>query len=246
MIYTRAGISALFVTAAVVSSPARAGDASTLNVLGFSADGGLFAFEEYGIQDGSGFPFANRFYIDTTADSFIGPSPVRVRIDDETASLAQARQQAASAGQAIISDAELSANHGHLAGFNAITEISADPFRIIVNPRPVFPPIDPPLEFRLEQYPLQASGPCEGFATVMGFRLLSINAQPGGMTQLLHEDASVPASRGCTTGYRIAGVQTFAPGSGISAAAVLISVQSYGFEGPDHRWMAVTLRPNQP
>jgi predicted secreted protein len=53
-----------------------------------------FAFEEYGVQDGSGFPYANRFYIDTANDSFLPGSPIRVRIDDDTATVEDARAQA--------------------------------------------------------------------------------------------------------------------------------------------------------
>ena len=223
---------------------ARAGDASQLNVLGFSGDGSIFAFEEYGVQDGSGFPYANRFYIDTASDSFVPPSPIRIRLDDETASVAAARDQAHLAGEAIVSDTELAGNPGYLAGFNAITELSADPFRMVVNPRPVYPPIDEPLEFRLEEISFAASGTCAGVIdTAKGFRLVAIDGRPGGTTKLLHEDSSVPSSRGCPTGYRIGGVQTFMPHQGTSALAVLIAVESFGFEGPDHRWMAVTMRP---
>ena len=223
---------------------AQAGDASRLKVLGFSGDGSIFAFEEYGVQDGSGFPYANRFYIDTASDSFVSPSPIRIRLDDETANIAAARDQARAAGEAIVADAELAENAGYLAGFNAITELSADPFRMVVNPRPVYPPIDEPLEFRLEEISFAASGTCAGVAdTTKGFRLVAIDRQPGGTTQLLHEDTSVPSSRGCPIGYRIGGVQTFMPHQGVSALAVLIAVESFGFEGPDHRWMAVTLRP---
>ena len=47
------------------AASARAGDVAELEILGFSDDGGVFAFEEYGVQDGSGFPYANRYYIDT-------------------------------------------------------------------------------------------------------------------------------------------------------------------------------------
>jgi len=54
-----------------LTSQSRAGDAATLNILGFSSDGSVFAFEEYGVQDGSGFPYANRFYIDTETDTFM-------------------------------------------------------------------------------------------------------------------------------------------------------------------------------
>lgn len=232
--------------ACAMSAPfARAGDASQLNVLGFSGDGSIFAFEEYGVQDGSGFPYANRFYIDTTSDSFVSPSPIRIRLDVEAANITAARNQARAAGEAIVSDAELADNPGYLAGFNAITELSADPFRMVVNPRPVYPPIDEPLEFRLEEISFAASGTCAGVAdTTKGFRLVAIDSQPGGTTRLLHEDTSVPSSRGCPTGYRIGGVQTYMPHQGTSALAVLIAVESFGFEGPDHRWMAVTMRPS--
>ena len=52
---------ALIILLGVFSLEASAGDTATPQVLGFSADGKVFAFEEYGIQDGSGFPYANRF-----------------------------------------------------------------------------------------------------------------------------------------------------------------------------------------
>ncbi|GAB4349249.1 MAG: DUF2259 domain-containing protein [Oricola sp.] len=226
--------------------PAAAGDMATLNILGFSADAATFAFEEYGVQDGSGFPYANRFYVDTASDSFLPGSPVRARIDDETASVEDARAEARARGESIVPDAELAAHPGFAAGFNPPTELSADPFRIVVNPRPVVPPVDAPLEFRLEEIRFPAAGACAGVtATSVGFRLVSVGARAGGVTRVLHEDTSVPASRGCPTGYRIGGVQTYFPVRGASAIAVLIAVESFGFEGPDHRWLAVTRRAGQ-
>jgi predicted secreted protein len=220
-------------------APAHAGDAANLEILGFSQDGGIFAFEEYGVQDGSGFPYANRYYIDTATDAFVKNTPIRVRIDDETAALATARDQARQQGETIVKQAELSANRGMTAGFNPVTELSADPLRMVVNPRPVFPAIDPPLEFRLEILPMGEAESCHGLGEASGFRLLRIDASPGGQTQVLHEDKSVPQSRGCPTGYSIGAVQTFSM-TALSRYAVLIAVRRIGFEGPDHRWMAVT------
>lgn len=221
--------------------PVRAGDMATLNILGFSSDATTFAFEEYGVQDGSGFPYANRFYIDTSRDEFLPGSPIRVRIDDETASVESARAQAKSQGEVVVPEAELAANPGLAASYNPPTELSADPFRVVVNPRPVDPPVDAPLEFRLEEIRFPATGSCGGVTDYsVGFRLLSIDASAGGKTEVLHEDSSVPSSRGCPTGYRIGGVQTHIPFEGPSAIAVLIAVESFGFEGPDYRWMAVT------
>ncbi|MBN9059609.1 MAG: DUF2259 domain-containing protein, partial [Rhizobiales bacterium] len=51
--------------AAAAPTAAMAGDFAERSILGFSPDGGRFAFEEFGIQDGSGFPYSNIFVLDT-------------------------------------------------------------------------------------------------------------------------------------------------------------------------------------
>ena len=54
------------------AADARAGDGAAINVLGFSADGRYFAFEQYGEQDGSG-----SFYSTITAIEVAGDRPVK-------------------------------------------------------------------------------------------------------------------------------------------------------------------------
>ena len=235
---------AAFILALFAALPARAGDTAQLEILGFSADGGIFAFEQYGVQDGSGFPYAERFYVDVDADNWLPGTPIRVRLEDETASLDEARQQARSQGNAIIPDAELATNRGDTAGMSPVTQSSAEPHRMAVNPRPVFPPIDDPLEFRIQESAVTPPANCEGLGwDIMGFRLTRIDAEPGGTTELVHEDgASVPSSRGCPLGYRIGAIQTFFPQGASPAYAVLIAIRTFGFEGPDHRWMAIVGR----
>jgi predicted secreted protein len=237
-------LAAVLFVQGVACLPALAGDAAELEILGFSHDGGVFAFEEYGVQDGSGFPYANRYYVDTATDEFLKGTPVRVRLEDDGASLDTARQQARDKGEKIVPQAELAANRGITAGLNPVTELSADPTRMVVNPRPIFAPVDAPLEFRLEEIALNnlpGMETCNSQGEINGFRLLRIEARDGGATKLLHEDKAIPKSRGCPNGYRIGGVQTFSM-DGLSAYAVLIAVRQYGFEGPDWRWIAVTGR----
>lgn len=222
--------------------PVHAGDTATLEILGFNEDGTIFAFEEYGVQDGSGFPYANRFYIDTETDSFVSGTPIRVRLDDEGATVDSIREEAKSKAQSIISDTILNQNRGFTAGWSPVTELSSDPLRMAVNPRPVFPSIDAPLEFRLEERSIDAPENCALFGERIGFRLLKIAAEPGFETTLIHEDQSIPASRGCPLGYKIAGVQTFHPQDGEPVFAVMIAMRTGGFEGPDHRYIALTGR----
>ena len=225
----------------MAASAAWAGDIAQLQILGFSKGGSIFAFEEYGVQDGSGFPYANRYYIDTATDTFVKGTPVRVRLDDEAATLQAARNKAREQGEAVVKEAELDANPGFTAGSNPVTELSADPQRMVVNPRPVFPAIDEPLEFRLNQFALSGDDVCASQGETKGFRLLRVEANPNGTTKLLHEDKSIPKSRGCPSGYGIGAVQTYGDDS-LSAYAVLIWTRGYGFEGPDYRWIAVTGR----
>lgn len=226
----------------IAAAPARAGDSAELSIIGFTADGSVFAFEEYGVQDGSGFPYANRFYIETATDSFVAGTPIRVRIDDESASVEDARDEARSQGQTVAADADLARHRGFTAGFNAITELSADPHRLAVNPRPVMPAIDDPLEFRLEEIALEQPATCHDLGQAAGFRLVRLGLAPGDAAQLIHEDTSIPASRNCPLGYRLGAVQTFFPEAGPPVYAVLIAVRSVGFEGPNHRWIAVPGR----
>ncbi len=222
---------------------AQAGDAANVNILGFSPDGAIFAFEEYGVQDGSGFPYAHRFYIATATDTFVSGTPIRVRLEDESQSVEAARDQAKSQGQSVISDTTLAANRGYTAGWNSITELSADKFRIAVNPRPVFPPFDPAVEFRLTEKPLAPPASCEALGVdIMGYELTRVGTTDGAETVLVHEDSSVPSSRGCPLGYAVGGLQTFYPASGAPVFALMIIMRQYGFEGPDHRWLAVAGR----
>jgi predicted secreted protein len=225
-----------------VAPASLAGDVAEFEMLGFSDDGSVFAFEEYGAFDGSGFPYSNRYYIDVDSDKFLPATPIRVRLEDENAMIEEARRQSGERGEKIVGQSVLAANRGFTAGSNAVTELSADPHRMLVNPRPIFYPVDKPLEFRLEEIPLNNTERCENHGEVNGFRLLRIDASKGGQTQVLHEDKSIPQSRGCPYGYGIGAVQTFYHDGGQSAYAVLISVRTYGFEGPDFRWIAVPGR----
>lgn len=229
--------------AALPCAPAYAGDVAELNILGFTADGSVFAFEQYGVQDGSGFPYADRFYIDTAADKFLPGTPIRVTLEDENATVAAARDEARRRGEKIAPQAVLEENRGFTAAFNAVTEESADPTRILAYPLPILPSMTPALEFRLEQFPVKtAYDRCFDLAELKGFKLIQVGTQDGGATEkVLHADTSVPESRGCAYGYRLGGLQTFGRNY-LNAYAVLISVQSLGFETPDYRWIAVTGR----
>ncbi|WP_374620510.1 DUF2259 domain-containing protein [Devosia sp.] len=240
-----AAASALLAASLVQVSPAAAGSAAAFNPLGFSGDGRYFAFEEFGVADGSGFPFASIYVIDLAEDRWAG-APVRVTLEDETAPVGSARMEAlAQAGPALearqlTAPALTVALHGD---GEPVGEGGSLTFG-----RPGYG-LEGPQD--LATLTLVATlppyvGPCVteyGFDPPVGYRLV-LSASAG--ETVLHDDESVPASRGCTVAYRLYGV--FAPagwGWNDAPAVVVLSVFTQGFEGPDRRFVALPL-PGHP
>lgn len=234
-----AALAAALIIATYSTGAARAGDTATLEVLGFSPDGKIFAFEEYGVQDGSGFPYANRYYIDTHSDSYLPETPFRAMLQEDGASVEDVRAKVKALGETIIEDDALAENPGFIAGSNMITELSADPHRMLVLPNSYTLSGAEALEFRLEELPMD-NGSCHGLGEAKGFRLLQVAQKPGEETALIHEDKAVPKSRGCPLGYRLHGVRLFSPDGAQPVYSVMIAIRKLGFEGPDYRYMAVT------
>ncbi|MEC5324789.1 DUF2259 domain-containing protein [Aurantimonas sp. A3-2-R12] len=223
------------------ASPASAGDAARLEPLGFSEDGKVFAFEQSGIQDGSGFPYAEIFFLDLAEDRFLPPSPVRIRIEADGAGIADAREQAREAAQALFTTYDPEAHPGSLVVANPPTELSADPYRARFLPRPIEPTPDKPVELRLEPIPLSGGKACEVFGTSYGYRLVRIATKPGDAAVLIHEDTAIPESRGCPLDYALSEIRVYERPTGGFSAVAIIGVKSVGFEGPDLRYIANPL-----
>ena len=215
------------------------GDFAKREVHGFSLDGGLFAFEEFGVQDGSGFPYSTIYVIDTATDQWTAGSPFRARLEDETKTVFDAREEARILAGPVMKSFE---NRGNVVATNRATELGIDTKRIIANPRLVVPPIDDAIEFRLEEIAFAGTERCEAFGETSGFRLLQVATKDGDTTTKLHEDTSIPDSRNCPLRYDLADLVTYYPENGSPAFAVLIRMQTVGFEGPDGRYLAVTGR----
>src|SRR5690606_31950758 len=79
---------------AAAALPARAADSAVLDIIGYSDTFRYFAFEQYGIQDGSGFPYSDIFLVDLVRDGFVVGAPFRARIDEDGAGIEAARTTA--------------------------------------------------------------------------------------------------------------------------------------------------------
>ncbi len=229
----------LVLVAAVLSlaSPVPAADMAEYRVLGYSKDGRHFAFEQYGIQDGSGFAFSDVFVLDLEADIWMPGSPYRERADDETTPLEDVR--AAAVARAMADHASL----GFMPRFRLLA--SASPLEVPSReaslgfyPRPILNPIDPLHTLTLTVLPMESPRDCFGMVETAGFELL-LDIEGQG-TEAVHRDQRLPSSRACPADYGLAAI--LAPFNEAAGRAVaLISVYQLGFEGLDRRFLAVPL-----
>jgi predicted secreted protein len=233
-------IAAGLLASALFAGAACAGDFASFQPIGFSADGGVFAFEEYGVQDGSGFPYSNIFFIDTRKDTFLPGTPIRLRIDEENTNLAKVRAQSTEKAAALVQKFDLGANPGLLAAFNPITETESSPHRLTYRQYAVDPPVGGDFTLTLDEIPLSPSALCKDVTPQsIGFRLAFQTEDGKTADRVLHTDTAIPDSRKCPTGYRIGGVMVYNPPQGEPVHVVLVQVLSVGFEGSDGRWIAV-------
>lgn len=218
-----------------------AGDYANLNFIGFSGDGKFLAFEEYGIQDGSGFPYSNFYFVNVEKNSFAAP-PVFVRIDKEMATEMAARNKAqllaakklrelkiikGNIGKHVIShsindltlEEETNANAASVVRFAAEIGSMYRKGFYELSLKPV----------------LTKTKDCEAFEKETFRFELSLKDKENETTKFLQKDTELPKSRGCALDYRIQDVYLYK-----NNIAVFLNVFKLGFEGPDMRFMAVS------
>lgn len=220
------------------AGPAAAGDRALIDYIGYSGDGRYFAFEEFGVQDGSGFPYANIYVVDLATDRWVSGTPVRVQLDDEAASVSAARNEAREAAEGALEGNGIAAAVDVLA-VNGDGEAGVDGHALTFG-RPGYGLDDPlePVELLLSPFDAESPQDCEGYMgeKAVGFVLTLDGAE------IYRDSAMLPNSRGCPMDYRIYAVVAPAEWSGATGGRVaIISSYPFGFEGPDRRFLAVPV-----
>src|SRR5215208_7189723 len=230
------------------ASPVHAGDAAERDILGFSPDGRYFAFEQYGMQDGSGFPYSEIFLIDLSDDTWVEGTPVRVRLENESQSLEAARRQALAAAQPFLAKARVTDN-AHIFASNVLYQRIENPrrmsFRTFYAPFGHLEPSesdDAEITLMLEEIVLPAPKDCPaGDTPLAGFVLKAKHGS--GSFEDVYRDREIPSSRRCPLKYSLSdAVSLLAADGRIQRLVVMISVFSYGFEGPDRRFVAIAVQ----
>jgi predicted secreted protein len=234
----RTALAAIFLLA--TSLPALSADADQSRAIGYSADWKYFAYETWGIQDGSGFPHWGIFVLDLAADRWVPGTPVEVVIDNEEARLTEARAKAHDKAAPIL-DRLAIGEPADLLLANPATEAPGDrrAGRFDFYYRSGLAGVSGSYELKVAKVALQAPAGCaEAEEPVVGMEASLRNTETG-VARIIARDAAIPASRHCPTDYDIEAV--YAPSSyGTSARNVaLIGVYSRGFEGYNRSLIAI-------
>lgn len=80
----------LFIAVLLGAGAAEGNFASSVEFLGFSENGGYFAWEQYGVQDGSGFPFSSVTVQETEGGAVVWSR--RIMLEDDRQDLERARE----------------------------------------------------------------------------------------------------------------------------------------------------------
>ena len=227
--------------------PAFAGDRAQANYIGFSDDGRYFAFEQYGILDGSGGFYSDVFVIDLAGQDLLEGAPFSAAADGEDMqNIADTRATAVRAAQPLLEKNGID-NPVSIAALNGDGALGQDNLALdnksIHFGQPFYAGIQYDYVLTLEQIDVSNSKSCAVTADwpYQGFAL-SLTNNEAMTTREVHRDLAqetLPASRGCALGYSIYSIVYPLDGEGDSIA--LISVYSRGFEGLDRRFLAVPL-----
>lgn len=222
---------------AVTTRQTMAADASAREIIGISPDGRYFAFEEYGIHDGSGFPFSNIFVIDTRTDRWVKGSPFRAFREQELANLENVRSETRRKFSAMKKRLNISRRLQHL-----YTEQWVRPELSINNQESrayVTLPVFGRTHLTLTQFPLGAAQ-CQAYAPDTKGMTLTMSDEAGTWTKTIARDSKLPKSRGCALGYSFADIYMHTRGNQKPPVLIaLINVFSFGFEGKDRRFLAI-------
>ena len=221
-------------------STAQAGDSAERQIIGFSPDGRWFAFEEFGISDGSGAPYSSIYVINVNTDKWANGTPIRTFYGEQVAPVSAARKITMKKAQGILKTLNI-IEPGVLLASNPVTEITANPRRIdfyrhmsLANPTNK-------MSYVLKEIDFPSRETCKlSEIKEKGFSLSFTRG--GSPLQQVYKDKSIPKSRHCPMRYSISDVIEFNPESaGPTRHIILIHMFSRGFEGPDSRFLAVPV-----
>lgn len=236
-------LSALF----CVSTVAMAGDAALLTHIGSSKDGSSLAFMESGINDGMGNAYASVRIIDTLNNKYLAPAFDRVQTEDEmenqAITLKTVEADALKKAEATLKKLNISsATQGTIVASRKVTDLEARKLKELTfsTSAIIAGLISPTYTLKLTESKAKAPNGSYCIEESAAKKIkLEITDNQTKKTRSLQTDTTLPSSRGCAHKYEIEDV--IVTGSYESEkVVVLLRVFTYGFEGENVRYMAVS------
>ncbi len=226
---------------------AQAGDFASRNILGFSPDGRFFAFEQFGTQDGSGFPYADLIILDTKRNAWVKGVPFRTLLFDNKATIAQARAQSKKKAASLLSQMNIQPRGKSLLS-NPVTELTSPHGALFQTQTQEILGIRPyKLNLKVKNLPDSKCRLTNNRTEGLSLSLTRIDQklQPIFLAQE-NNTTRLKRLRGCPTDYKIAEVLMFDPlnSEGVhkeqAVLVVLLHVIQQGFEGNDGRFLTIS------
>jgi predicted secreted protein len=207
-----------------------ANDGSTFMDLGFSSSKSRYAFIEYGIQDGSGFPYAHVQVIDVALNKLLNGKTYTLQYDGATVAQAIAKAKTYASTRGVKGT-----NLGRNLLINLPTDVSTKSNSIFTLDYVPGGTFLPRFEVVIGATDLPAKQECIGYASQLLNLSIAGRENTLGNTIVLQNDATLPGSRNCAHDYSTERVIRHG-----DHTVVIVRFHTAGFEGPDSRMIAVT------
>jgi len=230
-------VSILFLLS-LTATTAWAGDAATLNFIGFSSNGKHLAFQQYGVTDGKGAAYATLYFLDVV-DNRYQDKPIET-IEDYKSGSPSGREAQETVRQLNLDQAKTQLSALEItAGNTGMQVVSHSPYDTDINSHIARFTLDLKsnlkYEINLEEHQTKAEADCGNHLIDTSGFTLSLK-QGENKPKVLQQDSKVPKSRGCPLHYHIQDVYVYKN----KYIAVFIHVYTSSFEGKNMRYIAVT------
>lgn len=226
----------------------QAADGAQSQAIGFSPDGKYFAFEQYGIQDGSGFAYSDIFVINIATNEWVKGSPVRVLDESEESNIDAARAQAMTEAKPIIDALKVTGSFDTLL-HRPFTDFTNDRRKVRFarwySSTADTGAYDYLGSFELEVKDVALPTPADCLETDMAMPVgmeVTVKNLKTETIKSMAKDTTIPKSRNCPHAYDIEAV--FAPSAynmPNDPVVALIGTYNRGFEGSNRRFIAVPI-----
>ncbi|GGJ19734.1 hypothetical protein GCM10008938_02330 [Deinococcus roseus] len=197
-----------------VLTPALAADQSTLQFLGFSRDGKYAAYEQYGIHDGSGFPFSEIVVLNVSQNKTV--VSVNKSLQQDGSTIDGARAQALKAAQ-LSKYGIQSSNLGRSVYASPLGKSSVQ------------------FQAKNKSYAMGVQPITFKTSSCINPSVRGVNVQLN--KKVIFKDLALPKDRVCAQKYAIQQVRVWDKNRGFIA---FLRYEKDGFEGPDVRFWAVS------